>query len=255
MTTQQKEFDMGNGLVSAPSPNPGSNMSTELVTVESNPLEVIQSIAAMAQSGQDPEKLLDFYERLQKNQAADAFGKAMTQFQAQCPVVHKARTAESSGKFQGYAYAAFEDVMKVAGPFLNECGLAISFSTETTDKGIRVTCRIRHGIHFEDHFLTVPIPSMNVNDTQRYGAALSYAKRYALCAALNIVVSDDIDDDAASLHESISDENAQEIERLLMETNSDIGKFCKAYAIDNIAHLPQSQYMQAITQIRRKMKS
>jgi hypothetical protein len=40
---------------------------------------------------------------------------------------------------------------------------------------------------------------MRVNETQKFGAALSYAKRYALQGALNIVVTDE-DTDACEPH-------------------------------------------------------
>jgi hypothetical protein len=239
MTTKQKVIDMGNGLVEqepAKKPEPSA-------------------LQVAIERGADPQVLLqmmELQERYDRNRAAEAFGEAITKFQSLCPIVHKGRSTKDSGAF-GYTFASYDDIVRAASPALKECGLAVSFSTEHVEHGIKVTCRIRHGIHAEDCTLTVPVPNtLKVSDTQKYGAALSYAKRYALCAALNIVVSDE-DSDAAGMHEVISESDFRALEQLLMESNSDFGRFCKAYGIDKVADLPASQLAQARSQIIRKM--
>ena len=220
---------------------------------ETNPLAIIQSAVDRGMEPAHLTQLFDLQERWEKNRAAERFGEAMAKFQANCPVVHKAKSAKSSGNFQGYSYASYDDVMRAAAPVLKECGLAISFSTEQVEKQLKVTCRIRHGIHYEDHSLTVPVPDMRVNDTQKYGGALSYAKRYALCAALNIVTSDE-DNDAEGLHDPINQDQYALIEELLAETKADKAKFLSWLGVDAIGNIPASDFQKAYSALQQKRK-
>ena len=93
---------------------------------------------------------------------------------------------------------------------------------------------------------------MRVNQTQRYGAALSYAKRYALCAALNIVVTDDVDDDANSVYETIDDQQELEITALIDEKNIDRAKFLKWMGVESVLDIPAKDYRKAMDALRRK---
>lgn len=231
------------------------DVATALATVDDKP----QSVSPMAllqqavSQNMDPQQLLqltDLYERWAKNDAASKFGEAISEFQRRCPRIHKERKVNAGPL--NYQYASFDDVMREAGPHLAACGLAVSFSTDSTDKGIRVTCRVRHGIHAEDHTLEVPIPDMKVNQTQRYGAALNYAKRYALCAALNIVVTDDVDDDANSVYETIDDQQELEITALIDEKGVDRARFLAWMGVEKITDIAARDYHKAMTALRSK---
>lgn len=236
-------------------------MTTELMerddtlpAVQGNgPMAILSQAIQAGTPASELTQLMDLAERYEANQAAAAYGAAVTKFQAACPIVHKSRGTKESGAF-GYTYASYDDVMRAAGPALRDCGLAINFSSEHVADGIKVTCRIRHGSHFEDHTLTVPVPSMKVNDTQKYGAALSYAKRYALCAALNIVVSDE-DDDAAQLNDLISEADAERVRELLMLTNSDAKRFLAWAKVDRIEDLSVGKFRDAIKMLEAKPRA
>lgn len=242
--TPKSEVPVNTGLVEHP------------LTSEPTPMLLIQR--AM-DSGIDPGKLMDLAERWEANRAAEAFSRAITQFQAECPRIEKSRTAKIVSKREGggqyeYKFAGFDDVMKQAGPALEKCGIAVSFSSEHVEGLLKVTCRIRHGIHVEDHTLTVPIPAMNVNDTQRFGAALSYAKRYALCAALNIIVSDDVDNDAAALVDTINEKQLGTIEDWMGTTGVKPGPFLRWLGIERMSELPVGDYEKVITELQRKAR-
>lgn len=232
-------------------------MQTELLLTEgarppaTTPLAIIATAIERGVPAAELAQLMDLQERYERNQAAAAFGAAVARFQSLCPIVHKSRNTKESGNF-GYAFASYDDVMRAAGPALKECGLALNFSSEHVDSGIKVTCRVRHGMHYEDHTLTVPVPSMKVNDTQRYGAALSYAKRYALCAALNIVVSDE-DTDAANLDsEPIRESQLKQLRDLLMATNSDGARFLKWAKVERLEDLNVAKFHEAVKMLEAK---
>ena len=211
-----------------------------------SPLQMIQ---AAIEKGIDPDKLMDFAERFERNRAAEAFGRAVTKFQSLCPRITKTRTASIQPRDGGkanynYRFSGFDDIDKVIRPLLIECGLAVSFSTEDVPgKGIKATCRVRHGIHFEDTTLTVPVPAMS-NATQGYGAALSYAKRYALCAALNIVVTDE-DTDGAGL-ECLTEAECDSIMQIIETKGADASQWLKrllAFArSESLARIPRNRY-------------
>lgn len=234
-------------------------MQTELV-INDEPKSMTVATPSMMLSnylagGGDIDKagqLMDLVERYERNCAAAAYNAAVARFQSLCPVVPKGRSVQG----MGYSYADYADVMKVAKPHLDSCGLAVSFSTETVDGGLKVTCRISHGSHHEDHLFTVPVPSsLRVNDAQKFGAALSFAKRYALCAAMNIVCSDDVDDDGAGLCETITEKQADQINQLLMTTNSSITKFLKWAGVPTIYDLPIAKYRDAVKMLEAKPKA
>ena len=215
-----------------------------------NPMAIIE---AAINRGIDPDqlgKLLDLQERYERNRAAEAFGAAIARFQRDCPPITKSRKVDAGP--MRYRFASYDDVMKHAGPLLAECGIAVSFSTETTDRGLRATCRVRVGIHAEDYTLEVPIPDMRVNDTQKYGAALSYVKRYALCAALNIVVTDE-DNDATGLGKLVSAEQIAEIKRLVEKTDTDHGRFLKWAGVASLDAMTVPKYHEAVAYLERKL--
>jgi hypothetical protein len=231
-------------------------VATAIAEVDSKqlaPNDPMAIIAMAVQSGCEPaqlRELLELQREYAKDRAAEAYGAAITRFQQLCPRIHKGREV-NAGPLR-YQFASYDDVMLVAGPHLSACGIALSFSTEKNDTGIRVTCRIRVGTHAEDCTLDVPVPDMKVNNTQRYGAALSYAKRYALCAALNIVVTDDVDDDGASCHDPITEEQEVELRELLEAKGGNLEKFCVFMGVKQLSEIPVSDFPKAIAAVRSK---
>ena len=203
------------------------------------------------------QQLMELKRDWDRDRAAEVFASALTSFQAKCPVIGKYRTAKIVSKTGGsyeYKFAGYEDVMKQVKPLLDENKIAVSFSTSATDKGIVATCTLRVGTHSEKCTLEVPIPAMNVNDTQKYGAALSYAKRYCLCAALNIVVGDEDDDGSTLGVQYITDEQAIQLQEWIDSTGADKAKFLAFLKVERLADLPASKFANAMEAIQKKAK-
>lgn len=187
-----------------------------------DPLVLIERAIDKGMDAAQLRELMELQREWKKDQAAEAYAAAITRFSEICPRIMKRHTAtiksrdESKGSY-GYQYASFDDISRAIAPALDECKLAISFTTTTPpDKPnfLTVIVFIRHGIHVEERSFTLPIPQMTVNDTQRFGAGVSYGKRYALTAALNLTTTD-VDDDARGLADVITDDQANEIKRLV----------------------------------------
>lgn len=197
------------------------------------------------------QQLMELKREWDRDRAAEAYAAAISEFQRRCPQIHKGRKPSSG---PGFSYASYDDVMVIAGPILAECGIAVTFSQEQVEKSLRVTCRLRVGTHVEDHTFIVPVPDMRVNDTQKFGAALSYAKRYALCGALNIVTTDE-DTDAANLAaNTITEEQVIQLEEWIESTGADRAKFLAFLKVERLADLPASKFANAMEAIQKKAK-
>jgi hypothetical protein len=188
-------------------------------------------IRTAIERGVDPDKMTALYnlaERWEKNEAAKKFAEALTRFQAKMPPIVKEREvhkAENKGGGKMYNFAPYEDVMKIAKPILEECEIVTTFTTKPGENNLTaVTCRVRVGTHFEETTITLGMPGiLNANPSQQAGGALSYGKRYALCAALNIVITGE-DKDGADQFEGISDAQSEELNTMLETCRAKFGK-------------------------------
>lgn len=228
--------------------------STAIATVNTPTVTPLVLLQQAIDKGIQPDQLatlMDLQERFERNRAAEAYAAAITQFQSRCPQIKKDRKPTSG---PSYTYASYDDVMLVAGPLLAECGISVSFSTKTIDKALEATCKLRVGTHTEEHSFTVPVPEMRVNDTQRFGAALRYAQRYALCGALNIVVTDE-DVDAGNLNvNTITEEQAIQLQEWIDSTGADKAKFLAYLKVSQLSDLPASKFANAMEAIQKKAK-
>lgn len=225
-----------------------------LPQVELNPLIILDRAL---ERGIPPVEMYALVQQWEQDRAAEAFANALATFQSKCPQIVKRRSMDLGGG-KGPLYASLDDIHRQIAPLLAECGLSVTFSASITDAGhVTAKCLIHHGRHVEHSEITLPVPtSMRVNDTQKMGAALSYAKRYALCAALNIVVTDE-DNDAGRLSATIDDEQLATINEWieLMGEGFKLKPFLKWLAIDSLAEIPAESYLTVITELQRKAKS
>lgn len=207
----------------------------ELAIIEPTPMALIQ---LGIQSGMDVgamERLYALAERHEENEGRRAFGVAIASFQSDMPAIEKTRKADR------FKYAGFDDIMLIAKPIASKHGICIGFDSDHGEGVIRVTCRLRVGSYHEDKSLTVPVSTkLAVSNTQQYGAALSYAKRYCLCAALNIVVTDE--DNESKLEPQITEDHANEIDDLLKRSKSNAAQFLKYIERDSLVDMTERDY-------------
>ena len=165
------------------------------ISVPVTPMEIMQRALESGIDADQLEKLLELQERWEAGQARKAFAAAISEFQARCPTVLKSAQADR------YTYAPLDEILRTIRPHLSATGLSVRFSTElTANNVITATCFLSHKDgHTESSQFAAPVdPQMRVNETQKVGSANSYAKRYALLNALNLVASDREDDDGAA---------------------------------------------------------
>lgn len=237
-----------------------------LETSPPSPLALINNAINRGMSVADLQGLFDLQERFERQQAAQKFAEAITAFQSECPQIEKVKAGGApkarDGGYQpppAYHYAPYEEILRVAGPLMVKHGIVATFTTKTSDKGVMaITCRIRVGTHSEETNMDVPSPGGNslVNAAQIQAMTLSYAKRYSLCAALNIVTKDE--DNDCQVGDTINAAQVQEILNLIEQckqagTPVAFDRFKQWLCVEKLEELPQRELSKALTELRNKL--
>ena len=118
---------------------------------------------------------------------------ALAAFQAEAPTLYKSEEAKA-GSFT-YKYVDLAAVVEAVRPLMGEHGLSFSsFPCITPDGKPGLRYVLRHvGGDVESDVMSLMLSKA---DAQAHGSAITYARRYALCAVLNLVA--DADDDGAA---------------------------------------------------------
>jgi hypothetical protein len=158
------------------------------------------------------EKLCDLYERMGAKNAEREFNAAFAKFQNEMPPVEATQSVPNKDGTVRYKFAPFPELMEKIKPVLIANGFSISFSARVDEKRIAAICTLRHiSGHSQTNEFAVRIGQgpPGSSETQADGAAKTYAKRGALCDALNIVV--DHDDDARMIGKPIGKALAEDL--------------------------------------------
>lgn len=102
-------------------------------------------------------------------------------------------------------YAKIEEMLLAVKPVLNQYSLYLFFITETKEGIDYIKAKI---IHENGEFIECAMPikiknEVDKNDPQKYGAAVTYAKRYSLSALMALGEEDDDGNKAAGRREEI----------------------------------------------------
>ena len=215
------------------------------------PADPMSLLAMAVERGTDPgqlEKLMELQERHSRNLAALDFASAVSAFQGECPQIGKDRRTDR------FSYASYDDIMHQIQPLLAKHGLSVSFDMEqTSDGSLACTCIVSCGIHSQKTHLTMPIgKELKVSATQQHGAAVSYVRRYALCAALNIVVTSEDREEHIPGVTTISSEQQTTIYNLIGETDTDLAAFLGWAGVEELSLMPANKYAMAVGALNKK---
>ncbi|RSN65450.1 hypothetical protein DMH01_03475 [Amycolatopsis sp. WAC 04182] len=123
--------------------------------------------------------------------------KALTQLQAELPSIGKDQkaTVKSDKGSYTYKYADLADISAAVLPLLSKVGLAWTTRPTVEDGKFVLRYQLRHvsGEVLEGAY---PLPS--ASRPQEIGSAITYARRYALCAVTGVAPAND-DQDAATV--------------------------------------------------------
>jgi hypothetical protein len=233
-------------------------MTTELVERPMTPLSLIEAAVNSGTDATQLEKLLELQERWEANEARKAFAAAMTRCKAALPTV----TKESYNKHTQSHYAALETVSLAADPIITANGFTLSFGTEPSDKpnSTTIICVCRHELGHAETYRLIDCPhdtagfkgTANKTPIQGLVSTMSYGKRVLKLSIFNMTVTGEDRDGNAPI-ETITQDQVNELEALLMETNSDIKRFADIYGADRLADIPAVSFQAARGQALKKI--
>lgn len=242
------------------------NANLPAVTQNARPdfFSIIQQIAANPEF--DANKLtavIDANERILRFNSESAFNTAMNLCQAEMPRVKrngKIEFTDKNGQKRETPFAKLEDIDEVVRPIYQKHGFSVRYKTGTAtlsngDIKPIVYCIISHiGGHTEKDELTLPLDtSGSKNNLQAMGSTISYAKRYMIENAFNIV-REGADDDGSKAF-PITEAQAKEIDDLVKETKSDLKKFLEFAKADAIKNIQAKDYDRVINILKEKKRA
>lgn len=173
---------------------------SEIVARDSQPpmMALIERLAMDPNVGVDKvERLVALHERMLAFNAKQAFAAAFVAMKPNLPRIARTKHNAQTGSF----YAPLEDISAVVDPIIHSYGFATTEKVVAqTDRDVTVRCELWHAEgHVEFTDVTIPIDATGiggkVNKTGPHATAssITYGKRYAKCAVLDIATSDDHD--------------------------------------------------------------
>ena len=219
--------------------------------------QTFQLLQQAVEAGTSPEaleKLVALQERILDRNAQAEFTTAMSAFQARCPAVAKKHSVKDRGGRVMYHYAPLEDIVEQIRDLMAELGLSFSFSSDATERGIDVTCTIRHRAgHSETSHAFIPnTKGMNTNAAQDMVIQLTYGKRQTLISALGITTADQDADGITQTIKPITDEQVADLTALAIEVKADSAKFLKYLGVTDFESIPARDYGRAVAALEAK---
>ena len=253
-----------------------SKEATQAVTLRvdapvarTSPPTVIDMISAMIDRGITKENaealttLCKLKNDEEDRNAEKQFNAAFVALQTDIPRIRATKPVPNNDGTTRYKFAPYEELMAQVQPLLQKHGFAISFSSDVQEGRFIEICTLSHVAgHKRTNQFAVRIGSgpPKATETQADGAAATYAKRYALCNCLNIVISA-LDDDAAAVGstEKITQEQAKSLRERVHSTGSDETAFLKfahqSRDVKPYEEIPASRYAELDKNLRRKEKT
>ena len=180
--------------------------------------------------GNPPERIYEGVGRL---------AAALAAVQLELPPIRKAETGQVSGTTKDgrqysyeYSYADLAAVSAAIMPLLGKNGLAFTSWPTATPRGLALRYFLLHesGERLEGEY---PLPSGGT--AQQLGSAITYARRYCLCAVTGVAPDDD--DDAAAASGAKAERRAEEQAAQQQELDREL-----QHAVDSVRGAWAQQY-------------
>lgn len=207
------------------------------------------------------EKMLDMQERILNRNAEQAFAADFAAMQSELPRIARNGTIEIKSKdtgkvIQSTAFAKLEDINDGVRPTLQKYGFGVSFSITQAVGLVTVTAKLLHRLgHSESTSISLPIDTTgSKNAVQGNGSTVSYGKRYAICALLNISTGDDADGNQSEIKDTPKTVGEEEIKNLLAAAKvagKDEAYICQKANVKNINEILLVRYAAAMSHLQK----
>jgi hypothetical protein len=204
------------------------------------------------------EKFLDLQIKMENRQAERSFNEALAGFQGECPIIQRTRKVEftaASGKTTKYNYSPLDEIVHIIKPLLDKYGLSYSFNVQAGEKSSKLLTKIRHK---DGHSETTELEFETLHDdgrmnlSQRRKSAITFTKRAGLENALGIVTAEEDDDARRAIDNPATEAQIAEIEKLIIDTKSDLTKFKAAFQIQAVTDFSEFEARDAIHALKEK---
>jgi hypothetical protein len=202
-------------------------------------------------------QLMEMRAQVEAKQAEREFDTAMADAQSKLRRI-RADAANSQTRSRYASYAALDRILR---PIYTEAGFALSFNTEpAAENMVRVTCDMSHRNGHKRHYqIDMPADGKGakggdvMTKTHATGSAVTYGRRYLLQMIFNLAVGDDDDGNSASeTGELVSPDQLATLQALIVETASDIPRFCRHMKIERLDDMPASKFKAAVAALEAK---
>lgn len=205
------------------------------------------------------ERLLAMKERMDTKDAEKQFAAEFVALQSELNPIQANKVVPNNDGTARYKFAPFEDIMDVVRPLLQKHGFTVTFSMSFSDGRVIQTCTLQHiGGHSRSNQFACRIGSgpPKSSEAQGDGAASTYAKRFALCNALNIVIETDSDGaiDARRDGDVISKEKVQYLREQVRETGSNEAALLKMAGASTYEEIREGVYPVLVRALSMKAK-
>lgn len=207
------------------------------------------------------ERLVELQERVMTRQAENALSDALATFQAECPQIRQSATAKiatKGGSSYSFSYAPLDEITRTIREPLQRNGLSYSWDSELTGNTLVCTCTVRHrdGASVASTFACPTESPSRTSEAQKTGAALTYAKRQSLVAALGLTTTSADEDALQSAPtgsvEPVEAEELTELRAMISDSGADIDRFLRFFEIATLDELPGNRLAEARKLLRAK---
>lgn len=184
--------------------------------------------------------------------------------------ISKTRQNQTPG--QNYNFRGIDEVYNTLSPIMAEHGLCVLpriIERQMGERGKTRNGNVIFGVVVTAEFDFVSVDDGSTHTVRTYGEAMdssdkatnkamSAAYKYAALMTFAIPTEGDNDADAhtpevAAAPTAINDEQWADVTSLMQATNTDAGKFCKAFGIDSVKALSVDAFPKAKAQLERKL--
>jgi hypothetical protein len=237
----------------------------ELAVVQPTALSLIDKLISAGPLNADSvgvmERLVALDREVRKDNAERDFAVSLAALQKETGKVMATKGVPNNDGTIRYYFAPFEDIMDQVQPLLNAHSFSVSFDMDFSDGRVTETCILTHASgHQRRNKFIVRIGSgpPKATETQADGAAATYAKRGALCNALNIVTGVDTDGvvtDARSENAPITEDQALWIKDAIKQTKSNEAAFLKWAGAPSYETIGSSRLPEITRSLNKKLAS
>jgi hypothetical protein len=147
-------------------------------------------------------------------------------------------------------YASLAAVRNAVIPPLAANGLAVVQDCRTTPVGVSVTTHLLHSSGQRMTFGPLEIPASKL-DAQGFGAAETYARRFALLGLACVAGEADADGDQT---ERITIEQAKQIDALIVDVGADRDAFLKYVKAESVEAIPVAMFDASVKMLEDKRR-